>query len=124
MSQDVRVKIRDFSKIGDILGGVVKAGANTVSQLQFTIDDPDSVKSQARAEAIEKARTKAEEVAKAGGFSVGRLLSIDESGQSPIYYSYGMGGDMAVKSAAVPTPTIEPGSQDVTVDVTLRYEIR
>jgi len=125
VSQDVQVKVRDFSKIGDILGGVVTAGANTVSRLQFTIDEPDSVKSQARAEAIEKARAKAKEVAKAGGFSVGRLLSIDEYGQSPAYYGYGMGGDMAVKSvAAVPAPTIEPGSQDVTVSVTLRYEIR
>ena len=125
VSQDVQVKIRDFSKIGDILGGVVKAGANTVSQLQFTIDDPDSVKSQARAEAITKARAKAKEVAKAGGFSVGRLLGIDESGPSPIYYSYDTGGAAMEKSvAAVPAPSIEPGSQDVTVDVTLRYEIR
>ncbi len=64
-------------------------------------------------------------MAKAGGFSVGRLLSIDESGAQPVYYAYGMGGaDMAMKSAAVPAPTIEPGSQDVTVTVTLRYEIR
>ena len=57
-----------FRKIGDILGGVVKAGANTVSQLQFTINDPDVPKSVARAEAIAKAKTKAEEIAKAGGF--------------------------------------------------------
>ncbi len=125
VSQSIQVKIRDFSRIGDILGGVVKAGANIVSQLQFTIDDPDMVKSEARAEAIAKAKTKAEEVAKAGGFGIGRLLSIDESGAQPVYYAYGMGGaDLAMKSAAVPAPTIEPGSQDVTVTVTLRYEIR
>ncbi len=125
VSQDVQVKIRDFSKIGDILGGVVKAGANTVSQLQFTIDDPDVPKSVARAEAIAKAKTKAEEIAKAGGFGLGRLLGISESGAQPVYYSYGMGAsDMAMKSVPAAAPTIEPGSQDVTVTVTLNYEIR
>jgi uncharacterized protein YggE len=125
ISQDVRVKIRDFTKIGSILGGVVEAGANTVSQLQFTIDDPDAAKSEARAEAIEKAKAKAKEIAKAGGFGIGRLLEIYESSGAQPYYAYGMGGaDMAVKSAAAPAPSIEPGSQDVTVTVTLRYEIR
>ncbi len=125
VNQNVQVKIRDFAKIGDILGGVVNAGANSVSQLQFTIDDPDAVKAEARAEAIEKARVKAEEMAEAGGFRVGRLLGIDEYGQPPVYYGYGMGGETMAKSvASVPAPAIEPGSQDVTVSVTLRYEIR
>lgn len=123
VSQDVQVKIRDFAKIGVILGGVVEAGANTVSQLQFTIDDPDAAKSQARAEAIEKAKVKAEEIAEAGGFRVGRLLGIDESGAQPVYYGYGAGAVMK-ESLAVPAPNIEPGSQDVKVSVTLRYEIR
>lgn len=126
VSQDVQVKIRDFTKIGDILGGVVKAGANTVSQLQFTLDDPDAAQSQARAEAIAKAKTKAEDIAKAGGFTLGRLLGISEGSIQPVYYNYSAGAssDMAVKSMAPPAPAIEPGSQDVTVTVTLSYEIR
>ena len=124
VSQDVQVKVRDFSKIGGILGGVVKVGVNTVSRLQFAIDDPESVKSQARAEAIGRAKAKAKEIAKAGGFGVGRLLGIDEnSGTPPAYYAYGAGA-MMEKSATAPTPAVEPGSQDVTVSVTLRYEIR
>lgn len=126
VSQNVQVKIRDFAKIGDILGGVVNAGANAVSQLQFTIDDPEAVRAEARTEAIAKAKVKAKLMARAGDFGIGRLLGIDESGQPPIYYAYGMGGDLMMKenSIAVPAPTIQPGSQDVTVNVTLRYEIR
>ncbi len=127
ITQNVEVKIRDFSKIGDILSGVVKSGANSVSQLQFTIDDPEKAKNDARADAIEKAKTQAEEIADAAGFSVGRLLSVDESGYSPMYYdsmrsmkvmSNGVGAE------AVPAPSIEPGSQEVNVTVSLRYEIR
>ncbi len=126
ITQSVSVKIRDFSKIGDILSGVVQNGANSVSQLSFTIDSPDSIKDQARAEAIMKAKASAESVAKAGGFRLGQLLSIEEGGYIPQpVYSYaakamGLGG-VANEAAA---PSIEPGSQDVTVDVTLHYEIR
>jgi hypothetical protein len=127
VNQSVQVKVRDFSKTGDILGGVVKAGANTVSSLQFTIDDPTTVRAQARAEAIGKAKQQAEEIADAGGFGIGKLLSIDESGTYYPNQVYSMGGGVMsakVDSYAVPAPAIEPGSQDVTVNVTLRYEIR
>ncbi|KKU52672.1 MAG: hypothetical protein A3A32_03570 [Candidatus Wildermuthbacteria bacterium RIFCSPLOWO2_01_FULL_48_35] len=128
VAQSVSVKIRekDFGKIGQALSGVVKNGANSVSGLSFVIDDPDAAKSQARAKAIAKARAKAVDVAGAGGFRVGRLLSIDEGGYyQPMYaeksmmLADGRGGPMAA-----PAPAIEPGSHDVSVSVTLRYEIQ
>lgn len=124
ISQTVEVKIRDFSKIGDVLAGVVQNGANNVSQLSFTIDDPALVQSQAREEAIIRAKVKAEAVARAGGFALGRLLSIEEPEFGyPTFY--GRGGDFAVlESKALPAPTIEPGSQEVWVNVVLRYEIK
>src|SRR3972149_1609655 len=39
VEQGVEVKVRDFAKVGDILAGVVENGANSTSQLYFTIDD-------------------------------------------------------------------------------------
>jgi uncharacterized protein YggE len=125
VSQSVQVKIRDFSKIGDILSGVVLAGANTVSQLQFTIDDPTKVQNEARAEAIQKAKEKALAIAEAGGFRLGRLLSIDEGGSYPrtMYYDSAAGMGVSTKEA-VPAPTIEPGSEETNITVTLRYEIK
>lgn len=124
INQNVEVKIRDFAKIGPVLGGLVENGANTVSQLAFAIDDPTAVEMEARKEAMEKAKAKAEEIAEAGGFSVGRLLSVDENNYYPRPMMYketlGMGG-VAMDAAA---PSIQPGSQEVTVSVMLRYEIR
>lgn len=129
VTQSVEVKVRDFEKAGDILAGVVTKGANNVSSLQFTIDDPTNVQNKARAEAIQKAMEKAKSIASAGNFSVGRLLGIDENSYQP-YYS----NDVRMMSskalgagameAAVPSAVIQPGSQDVTVNVTLRYEIK
>lgn len=125
ITQSVSVKIRDFTKTGDIVAGVVKNGANTTSGLNFTIDDPTIVQDEARAEAIEKAQVKAKNIAKAAGFGLGRLISISEGGYYPTPRIYsakaealGMGGD------AVSAPSIEPGSEEVTINVTLTYEIR
>ena len=123
ITQTVLVKIRDFDKIGAILSGVVDKGANSVSQLSFTVDDPSKVQNEARIKAISQAKEKALDIAKSTGFKLGRLLSIEESGYTP-YYN-------ALKSAAPigagdmgGTATIEPGSQEITVNVSLKYEIK
>ena len=124
--QIVDVKIRDFDKIGDILTGVVENGANSVSDLSFAIDDRTKLEDQARQEAISKAKEKARSMARAGGFRLGKLVSINESFSGPYYYEnmkssavgYGVGGGGDV------APTVEPGSQDVIINMTLQYEIR
>lgn len=122
ITQAVLVKVRDFTTIGTILAGVVQGGANTVSQLNFTIDDPDEPQGEARTEAITKAKEKAKSIAKVAGFRLGRLLSISESGRTPppIFFREAALG----VSAAPAVPAIEPGSQDVVVNVTLTYEIQ
>ncbi len=123
VTQNVSVKARDFSKIGDILSGVVKNGANDVSSLNFTIDDPTSVEAEARAQAIVKAEAEAQAIAKEAGFSVGRLLSISTNpSPQPIYAAREM--NLAAGTASVPIPAIEPGSQEVQESVTLQYEIQ
>lgn len=128
LTQSVTVKIRDFANISPLLSGVVTNGANTVSQLFFTIDDETKAKDLAREEAIKKAQDKAQAIAKATGFKVGRLLSIQENGGGdlPPYYGYDA-RTMTLKAdgapEATPQPSVEPGSQEVTVNVSLTYEI-
>lgn len=125
--QMVSVKVWKFDVVGDILSGVVDNGANSVSQLSFTVDDPTAVENEARAQALTKAKEKAKAMAEAGGFRLGRLLNISEGGAVPYYdkrlyaaESFGMGGD----SAPAPAPTVEVGSQEFQVTMMLTYEIR
>ncbi|MBI4094576.1 MAG: SIMPL domain-containing protein [Candidatus Liptonbacteria bacterium] len=122
--QTVSIKVRDFAKIGALLSGVVENGANSVSQLSFTIDDPFAVENEARAEAIAKAQEKAKAVARAAGFRIGRLISVDE-GYTPIFRTFDKAEALGFGGAApAAAPSIEPGSQEVMVTVTLRYEIQ
>jgi len=124
ITQSVDVKMRDFKKISDIMGGVVTNGANQVNSLSFTIDDPTSVQDAARAEAIAKAKVKAQAMAKAGGFKLGRLLNISDGGFTPYYFDQGVSAAVPASAGSAPTPpTIEPGSQETTVSVTMQYEI-
>ncbi|MBI4599370.1 SIMPL domain-containing protein [Candidatus Uhrbacteria bacterium] len=121
----VTVREKNFGVIGDILSGVVNKGANSVSQLSFEVDDSTAVQATARAQAIEKAKAKAIHMAQAGGFTLGRLLSIDEGyAPEPFYSRYEFAPLSASASETPSSPTIEPGSQEMTVDVTLKYEIR
>lgn len=122
--QTISVKVRDFDAIGNILKGVVDRGANTVSGPSFTIDDPKETEAKAREEAMADARIKAEAVAKAAGFKLGKIQYISEGGPIPYYgYGAGIGGD-AVKTFETAPPTVEPGSQEVVVQVNIQYEIK
>jgi len=118
------VKVRDLNKLNDLLSGVVKNGSNSVYGLAFTVDDPSELKNKAREKAFADAKKKAEDLAKSGGFSLGRLLSVEESliggGVNPYYggVAMGMGG------GGYGGPGIEAGSQEIIVQLVLRYEIK
>ena len=60
----------------------------------------------------------------AGGFNLGKILSISEN-SSPIFYRAAKSfGVSAGEDTAIISPDIEPGSQEITVGVTISYEIR
>lgn len=126
VNQTAFVKIRKFDLVSEVLTGVVKGGANSVSQLQFTIDDPTELRAAAQKVALEKAKDKAERLAKDAGFTLGRLLEVSESNQYQPPFPYlktnydmamGMGGGGEVG------PAIQPGSQELVVTMSLKYEI-
>ncbi len=125
LSQTDSVKIRDLAKVDKILSGVVAAGANNVSQLNFTVDDATSLTTEAKSLAIKKALAQAEVIAKAGGFKVGRIISIDENNNfAPKAYDSRMefGGAM-MATAPVSVSSLNAGSNEVSSVVTVRFEI-
>jgi uncharacterized protein YggE len=123
VSQSVDVKIRKLDSVGDILATAGTLGANQVGGVNFTIDDPERVRQEARLKALDAAKAKAAALADAAGVKLGKIVNFSESvsggNQPTLFYakdaSAGMGG--------APAPSVEPGSQDVVVSVTVNYEI-
>lgn len=123
LNQNIQVKIRDFTKIGEALTVGTSSGANLVGDLQFTIDDPEQFRTEARIEAIKQAKEKAKVLAKTAGIRLGKLVNVYENYYSPMMYdslAKGMGG--GVESA--PAPVIEPGQQEISVTVNLTYKVK
>lgn len=126
LTQTVTVKIRKIEKVAVVIGGLTPLGVNQIGGVSFTIDEPEKYLTQARADAFAKAQKKAAEIAQESGVRLARIVNVGEyqGGPPPIpYYSMGMGGAKVAESTT-PAPTIEPGSQEVTVSVTLTYELQ
>ncbi|MDX9892943.1 MAG: SIMPL domain-containing protein [Patescibacteria group bacterium] len=125
VSQNVTVKIRDLDRIGDILDKAADLGANQVGGLNFTIDEPEVLRQEAREKALASAKAKAESLAKVAEVKLGKLVSFNESGDNYDYPYYLESQAMMMDSLKVAeeTTTIEPGSQDITVNVTVTYEV-
>ena len=120
MTQTVTVKIRDLANVAKVLGGLTPLGVNQIGGINFTIDDPDKAMSAARADGLAKARAKAMDIASQSGVRLGRVITVSESQYTPIPY-YGLGAAPMAKEAAA--PTIEPGTQELTDQVTVTYEL-
>ena len=123
LEQDVQVKIRDFTKIGDILSQTTAAGANLVGDLQFTIDNPEQFREQARAKAIAQAKANAKNLSQESGISLGKLINVYEnSNPYPVAYNSAkmMGAGIA---DSAPVPTIQPGQQEIDVTINLTYQV-
>ena len=117
----LEIKIRDLSKVDDVLGGVVSSGANEVGNVSFTIENPDALRQEARQAAIREAKEKAVELSKDLGVHLKRIVRFDESDNGgtppPIFYdkaaSYGTGAG---------GPELSQGEQEIKVSVTITYE--
>ncbi len=82
VSNQVRVKVRDLTMIGELLQKALAAGANTVGGVTFSIEDPKALQKQARDLAIADAREKAEQLAAGLGASLGPVRQVSEFGVS------------------------------------------
>jgi uncharacterized protein YggE len=119
---EVRVELHAIDTVGALIDAATEAGANRVSDLQFTLDDRASYLHDALQSAGREAQEQAKSVAAALGVKLKQVVSATTSTPPVIlprrYQSVGM----AMAESRAPTP-VEPG--DVTVRATLyvTYEI-
>lgn len=119
------IKVRDLATTGSVIEAGLNAGANTVAGLSFSVDDTTALEAEARREAVENARARAQQLAEALGVTLGQpIMAIDGGGGFPQpVYAAGMGGGMGMDSAAAAAPAITPGQLTVSSTVTIVFAI-
>lgn len=121
-SNNVTVRFRDIGKSGSVLDALVATGANQINGPDLGVDNPDAAMDEARADAIAKARARAELYAKATGLKVKRILSISEgSFEMPRPMPIMMRAQGMMAEAA--DTKILPGEQSLNVTVSVRFEL-
>jgi uncharacterized protein len=118
----LEITVKDISKVGAVIDAVTANDANTVSNIQFTVADPDKYYLQALENATGKAKAKADVLAKQFGIKIGLPSQINET--SGGYYPPVMYSTMdAVKARAevAPATSISTGELEIRASVGLVY---
>jgi len=121
----VTAKLRDINKVGNVVDAATKAAGNevVVQSLSFRFDDNSSMVAAARTLAVKRAQDQARQLADAAGVSLGALDSISST-SVPVGPPVSAAGARRTPGATTaPTPPVNPGSQTVSVEVTIVYQI-
>lgn len=118
-SATVTVKVRDISKLPDVIVDATKAGANQVSKETYSVDSPEKYREKARNIAIANAKDQAQKLSQSLGIKLGKITNIVESAPNnpPIYSTRAL----SVSSEALKAD-FQPGSETITSTVTLYFE--
>lgn len=119
----VTVKVRDLTKLGEIISAGNDAGANNVNGPSFAIAEDSPFTAKAIDKAVANARRNAEAMAKAADKTVGDVLSISDSTASQVvpYADFRTLGSATADSKAV---AINPGQLDVSSSVVVVFELK
>lgn len=118
----LEITIRDISKVGAAIDAVTANEANTVSNIRFTVADPDKYYLQALENATIKAKAKADVLAKQFGIKIGLPSQINEAGggyNPPIIYS--SMDSIKSRAEAAPMTSISSGELEIRASVGLVY---
>ena len=122
VTQSMSVKIRDTEKVGPIIDGLGSAKVTGLSGPDYSVDNPESVKQEARQKAIADAEVKAKALANDLGVRLVRIARYTEDGSgaypSPMYAKNEAFGS-ADAGAVLPK-----GENTYSSRITITYEIR
>lgn len=122
VSNMLEVTLHDVSKVGDVIKLATDAGANNVWGISFEIENPDALRATARAQAIERAKHSATELAQLSGVKLGGIVSISENDMGGGYRPMMM-KEARQDMAANQSVPIEQGEITVGQQVTLVFEV-
>ena len=120
VSNQLSVKIRNLSNSGKIIDQATKAAGDMVrvNGISFDVEDPQPLQDEARENAVQDLKRKAEMLAELSGVKLGRLVYINEqSGYVPPQPLYVRAESMAFAADAGMDTTISGGELEISVTV-------
>ena len=123
-SESINVKVRNTDDAGKIIEELSALDISNLSGPDFSIDNQDGVKAEARKKAIDDAKTKATALAKDLGVHLGKITSFNESSVNyPVpMYAKDMTSERAIGAAA--PAQLPKGENTVSSDISITYEIK
>lgn len=125
------VKIRDISKVSEIINVAMNNGVKNVNNVSFSLSDGEKVCNELMARAIKTAKNRAEYLASAAGTSILRIKSINPyCSQNSTYIQPRLFANSAMKSAQSgamdegAVESIEPGAINVRAGVNMTYYLK
>ena len=122
-SSNLTIKVRKIDNANAVIDGATAAGANQVGGITFDVDDKTKAQNEARQLAVADAKSKAENAAKMAGFSLGRIINYSEDFGNVIRPVPMMAKADSASGGGIATQ-IDTGSNEITVNVTLSYQIQ
>lgn len=122
-SSNLTIKVRAIDTANAVIDAATAAGANQVGGISFDVDDKTRWQNEARTMAVDDAKKKAAAAAEIAGFSLGKVINYSEDfGNGPRPIPMLAKADVGL-GAGAPTQ-IETGSNEITVTVSLSYQIQ
>jgi uncharacterized protein len=123
VSNNVTVVIRDLENVGNVVDAAVEAGANNIYGIEFRVDDPSTMESEARAAAIADAEAKATELAELTGTTIGEVVSVSEVISSGGYYASNFAQQTGLGAGGGGATPISPGELELLMQLQVSYAI-
>ena len=120
------VRTTDMDNVGSLIDAAFAAGANTLDNVQFTVQDDTQAREQALTMAVEDARRKADVLASAAGLQVASIESISEGGVS-VYDSmrnYAADTVMAAEESGGAGTLVQAALVSVDASVSMEFELQ
>ena len=120
-SNQLTIRFHDIARTGAILDALVGQGINQIGGPDFSLEHPEAALDEARIEAMQHARARADVYAKAAGLSVKRIVAIAEAGgysPSPAPRVF-----MMARAAKMATD-LQPGEEKIGVTLQVTFELQ
>jgi uncharacterized protein len=127
VTNSISVKLRDLNKVGEVLDQAALAGANSVNQVSFGLENNETTRREALSAATADAVARVQAIVRGlntNDASAVRFRTIDVS-EPGLEYTPWRATDQQMRTFAAPAAStpIEAGKMDVTATVCLRAEL-